>query len=238
MSGVTVEQIKELRNRTSAGLSLCREALVASNGDMDAAIEFINNQSDVITRLNDLTRAKIGFCETAYKMAEGDFNKAVAIIEEKGWGKAVADGAAQKVEGVIDVYIHGFESKVVSMVELSCVTDFVARNEDFRKVAHEIAVHIVASEPKFVSSSDITEEMKNELVEKFVNDAVVEGKSDDIARNIANKKLENYIEESCLLTQKWFKDESKTIQNLIDDITAKMGEPIKVRRFAIWRVGE
>ena len=107
MSKVTVDDIKTLRAKTSAGMVLCKEALVKSDGDMKKAVEYINERSDVIGRLHSLTGAKIGLCKLAYEDAEKDFEKAVELIKERGWDDPVAGDTDGKAEGVIDAYVHG-----------------------------------------------------------------------------------------------------------------------------------
>ena len=133
--GINIDDIKLLRAKTSAGMVLCKEALEATNGDMQKAIEYINERSDVITRLHNLTGAKIGHCKLAFEEAGGDFEKTVQIIKERGWDEPIEEEGF-KGEGVIEVYSHGNEKKLVSLVEVVCKTDFVARNEDFRVLKH------------------------------------------------------------------------------------------------------
>jgi len=235
---VTVEEIKELRAKTSAGMALCKEALAKSGGDMQKAIEYINKRSDVITRLRNLTGAKIGLCKLALEEAEKDFEKAVEIIKERGWDELIGDDMGQKVEGIIESYVHGKEQKLAALVEIRCKTDFVARNKDFREFAHEVVLQVAAMKPQYVSKDDIPEEEIKKLEELFKKEAKAEGKSDKIIDKIVAGKLEKFYSEKCLLEQKWFKDEDKTIGDLLGSATQKLGEPIEISRFLIWEVGQ
>jgi elongation factor Ts len=236
--GVTVEDIKALRAKTSAGMALCKEALVKSDGDMDKAVEYINKRSDVISRLRNLTGAKIGLCKLALEDAEKDFEKAVEIIKERGWDEPIGEDLGEKVEGIIESYVHGKEQKLAALVEVRCKTDFVARNDDFREFAHEIVLQVAAMKPEYVSKDDIPEEEIKKLRELFEKEAKAEGKPDNITEKIVEGKLEKFYTEKCLLRQKWFKDEEKTIGSLLDRATQKLGEPIEISRFLIWEVGK
>ncbi len=235
----SMEDIKLLRAKTSAGMALCKEALAKSDGDMEKAVEYINSKSDVINRLHNLTGAKIGLCKLALEETEKDFEKAVALIKERGWDEPIEpDCASEEGEGIIESYVHGEEQKLVSLVEVSCKTDFVARNDDFRTFVHELALEVAAMKPKYISKENIPAEKLDEMKDIFTKEAVAEGKPTNITEKIVDGKLNKYIEENCLLNQKWFKDESKTIQNLLDEATSKLGEPIEVRRILTWEFGK
>jgi elongation factor Ts len=144
----------------------------------------------------------------------------------------------QKVEGIIESYVHGKEQKLAALVEIRCKTDFVARNEDFREFAHEIVLQVAAMKPEYVSKDDIPEEEIKKLRELFEKEAKAEGKPDKIIGKIVEGKLEKFYSEKCLLEQKWFKDEEKTIGALLDNAVQKLGEPIEISRFLIWEVGQ
>lgn len=235
---VTVEEIKTLRAKTSAGMALCKEALVKSNGDMDKAVEYINKRSDVISRLRNLTGAKIGLCKLALEDAEKDFEKAVEIIKERGWDQSVGEDMGEKVEGIIESYVHGKEQNLAALVEVRCKTDFVARNEDFREFVHEVVLQVAAMKPVYVSKDDVSEEDVEKLKELFKKEAKAEGKPDNITDKIVEGKLIKFYSEKCLLEQKWFKDEEKTMGGLLDNATQKLGEPIEIHRVLIWEVGK
>jgi elongation factor Ts len=236
--GISIEDIKLLRAKTSAGMGLCKEALTKANGDMQKAIEYINGRSDVINRLHNLTGAKIGHCKLAFQESGKDFEKAVALIKERGWDVAIENECATVGEGIIETYVHGKEQKLVSMVEVTCKTDFVARNEDFRSFAHELALQIAAMRPIYVSKESIPQERIDEVKSIFLKEVESEGKPAQIAEKIIEGKLQKFYEEKCLLEQKWFKDESKIMRNLLDEAISKLGEPLEVRRFLIWEFGK
>jgi elongation factor Ts len=235
---VTVEEIKELRAKTSAGMVLCKEALVKSKGNMNKAVEYINKRSDVISRLRNLTGAKIGLCKLALEEAEKDFEKAVEIIKERGWDEPIGEDMGGKVEGIIESYVHGKEQKLAALVEVRCKTDFVARNEDFREFVHEIVLQVAAMKPEYVSKEDIPEKEIVKLKELFKKEAKAEGKPGNITDKIVEGKLIKFYSEKCLLQQKWFKDEEKTIGSLLDRAVQKLGEPIGIHRILIWEVGK
>ena len=235
---ISVDDIRTLRNKTSAGMGLCKEALTKSEGDMAKAIEYINERSDVISRLRNLTGAKIGLCKLAYDEAEKDFEKAVALINERGWNEPIGDEVEEIGEGIIESYVHGKEQRLVALVEVKCKTDFVARNEDFKTFAHELALQIAAMKPEYISRENISEEELNKLKDIFQKEAEGEGKPENIREKIVEGKLNKFFSEKCLLEQKWFKDESKTISNLLDEATQKLGETLEIRRMLLWEFGK
>lgn len=236
--GVSIEDIKVLRAKTSAGMALCKEALSKSDGDMKKAIEYINSRSDAINRLHNLTGAKIGHCKIAFEETGKDFEKAVEMIKERGWDEPIENEKGNIGEGIIESYVHGREKKLVSLIEVSCKTDFVARNEDFRSFVHELVLQIAAMKPVYISKESIPNEKIEEIKEIFTKEALSEGKPENIVQKIVEGKLNSFYQEKCLLSQKWFKDESKSIQNLLDESILKLGEPLEIRRFLIWEFGK
>lgn len=235
---VSMEDIKKLRAMTSAGMGLCKEALEATKGDFQKAVEYINERSDVVSRIRDLTRAKIGLVKIALEEADNDFEKAVAIIKEKGWDEPLGEETGESVEGIIDAYVHGLDKRLVSLVEVTCKTDFVARNEDFRTFVHELALQVAATKPKYISVDEIPAEELNSTKDTFMKEVEAEGKPKEIAEKIIEGKLSKFYSENVLFEQKWFKDESKTIRNLFDEAVQKMGEPLAVRRILFWEIGK
>ena len=234
---VKIEDIKTLRAKTSSGMALCKEALEKCDGNMEKAISYINERSDVISRLHNLTGAKIGLCKVAYEESGKDFEKATELIKTNGWDEPIEpeefDG-----DGIIEAYVHGKDQRLVALVEVTCRTDFVSRNDKFREFAHEIALQVAAMKPEFISQNDLGEEKINELKGLFRKEAEVEEKPESIIDGIVEGKLKKYLSEKCLLEQKWFKDESKTINSLLDDIVQQLGEPIAIRRMMIWEFGK
>lgn len=236
--GVTLDDIKALREKTSAGMALCKEALEASNGDMKKAVEYINQRSDVVSRIRDLTGAKIGLIKIALEDAEKDFEKAIAIIKERGWDNPVGQDDTHVAEGIIDVYLHGSSKKLAAMVEVHSKTDFVAKNEDFKTFVHELTLQVAANKPLFVSKEQVPEQKVKEMTELFKKEVEQEGKPANIADKIIEGKLSKFFSENCLMEQKWFKDESKTIRNLFDEAVSKLGEPLEVKRILFWELGK
>ncbi len=235
---VSIEDIKTLRAKTSAGMGLCKEALVATNGDMQKAIEYVNERSDVVSRLHNVTGAKIGHCKLALEETDNDFEKAVELIKTRGWDEPIEDEEKPKGEGIIESYVHGMDQKLAALIEVGCKTDFVARNEDFRNFVHELVLQVAAMKPEYVSKESIPAEKLEELKDIFKKEVESEGKPAEMAEKIIEGKLNKYYQEKCLLEQKWFKDESKTIRNLLDENTQKLGEPLEVKRFLIWEFGK
>ncbi|HOF79161.1 MAG TPA: elongation factor Ts, partial [Candidatus Dojkabacteria bacterium] len=124
------------------------------------------------------------------------------------------------------------------LVEVKCKTDFVARNEDFKAFAHELALQIAAMKPEYISKESISEEELTKLKGIFQKEAESEGKPENIREKIVEGKLSKFFSEKCLLEQKWFKDETKTISNLLDEATQKLGEPLEIRRMLLWEFGK
>lgn len=234
----TLDDIKTLRAKTSAGMGLCKEALEYAKGDMQKAIEYINSKSDVVSRLRNLTGAKIGLCKLALEDANNDFERAVEIINERGWSEPIGNDTSEKVEGVIDAYVHGLDKRLVSLVEVNCKTDFVARNDEFKSFVHELALQVAAMKPTYVSKDSIPADKLEDLKNLFGRELKEEGKPENMWEKIMEGKFAKYYAEHCLLDQKWFKDESKTIQALLDENIQKMGEPLVIKRILVWELGK
>lgn len=226
---ITTDQIKQLRAKTFAGLALCKEALQKNKGDMDKAIEYVNERSDVVGRLYNLTGAKIIHCKLAYEDADKDFEKAVEIIKEKGWeGDINACGDDTKREGVLGVYHHGTDKKIVGVVELFCDTDFVARNEAFQQLAQELAMQVVATNPKYGDKDSVPEDVTEAEKKMLMKSDDVKGKPEKIVEKIVEGKMKKFYEDNCLLEQVYFKDDSKIVRNLVDEAILTLGEKINV----------
>lgn len=237
MAEYTAKDIMALRSKTSAGIGLCKEALESTNGDMQKALEYINAKSDVVGRIYDATGAKIGLIKLALQDAHEDYEKAIELIKERGWEGDVAD-IEKKKEGVIGNYIHGTDRKTVACVEVHCLTDFVAKNEKFIEFANELAKQAAAMKPQFVSRDLIPAEVIEEKKELFMRELEEEGKPEQIREKIIEGKFNKFYEEKCLLEQKWFKDDSKTMQALLDETVAGLGEPLTVARLMVWELGK
>jgi elongation factor Ts len=230
----SVDEIKQLREKTSAGLRLCKEALTEEEGDMDKAIEYVNDRSDVISRLYNNTRAKIIHCKIAFEDAEGDFEKALEIIKERGWeGDNIEDGTENK-EGILGVYHHSVGQKLLGVVEVFCDTDFVAKHEDFQKLAQQLAQQVAAMGAEYATPDDVPEEKIEEIRDVVERTEEFKDKPENVREKILEGKIEKFYEENCLTKQTYFKNEDKTIRNLIDEAIGALGEKIHLGK--IYRI--
>lgn len=195
---VTPEQVKELRERTGAGVMDCKKALTESNGDME---------------------------------------KAIIILREKGLAKAAKKAGRVAAEGIIDSYIHG-NGRIGVLVEVNCETDFVARNDEFKNLVKDIAMQIAAANPKYISREDVPQDIVQKEREILKTQAINEGKPEHIAEKIVDGRIEKFFEENCLMDQPFIKDPDKKISQLIMEKIAIIGENITVSRFTRYERGE
>ena len=195
---ITIDMIKELREKTGCGIMDCRSALQNANGNIDAAIE---------------------------------------ELREKGLKKAEKRANRQASEGRLEIYIHS-EGRLVVLVEINSETDFVAKSESFKELAHEIALQIAAASPKYISEADIPAEVIDEEKALITERVREEGKPEAIIPKIVDGFMKKFMDENVLLNQKYIRDESKTIADLINDKVAALGERIVIRRFVRWGLGE
>ena len=181
----------------------------------------------------------VGFldCRAALEEANGDFDKAVDLLRERGLAKAAKRADREASEGVLELYNHG-NGRVGVIVEVNCETDFVARSESFRTFAHDIALQIAASSPRWVKEDDIPQDVLDHEAEIARNRAIEEGKPEKILDRIVEGRLAKFYQQVCLMEQPFVKDEDKTVQDLITEATARLGENIVLRRFARYEVGE
>ncbi len=239
MASFGAKEIMLLRAKTSAGMGLCKEALDNSDGDMEKAVDYINKKSDVISRLHNLTGARLVLCKLAFKDAEKDFEKAVELINERGWATDSVESEEGEVKnGITGCYLHIIDRRTVALVDVECSTDFVAKNEKFVEFANELAIQTAAMKPVYVSKEDVPQEKIDELKELYKREALEDGKPENILEKIIEGKLEKFYSENCLLEQKWFKDDSKTMRNLLDEAIGALGEPLKVKRLLVWEFGK
>lgn len=195
---VSIEQIKELREVTGAGVLDAKKALVS---------------------------------------AEGDFDKAVDALREKGLARAAKRADREANEGVIEMYSH-LGQRVGVMLELNSETDFVARNEMFQELAHDIALHIAAMDPQYISREEVPQADLDRESDVLRAQAEQEGKPDHIIEKIVQGRLEKFYKETVLLEQPFVKDEELTVQELINNAISVLGENIVLRRFARYELGE
>ncbi len=192
---------------------------------------------DQIKALREQTGVGILDCRKALEDANGDFDKAVEALREKGLATVAKRGERETSEGVLDLYSHG-NGRVGVMVEVNSETDFVARSEKFREFAHEIALQIAASSPSYVSVEDIPEEVLEQRRQTEREEALAEGKPEEIVERIVEGRIQKFIDETCLLRQDYIRDDDLTIEQLLHQNVAAMGENIVIRRFVRWELGE
>ncbi|MFZ8802504.1 MAG: translation elongation factor Ts [Candidatus Calescibacterium sp.] len=190
-----------------------------------------------VKELKEITGAGFADCRKALAEANGDMEKAIEILRKRGLAKAEKKLARQAKEGIVDAYIH-IGGRIGVLVEVNCETDFVARNEEFKKFVHEIAMQIAAMSPRWIKREDVPEEIVRKEFEIYFEQSKAEGKPDHIAEKIAKGKLEKFFEENCLYEQIWIKDGKSKIEDLIKSMIAKFGENISVRRFARFEIGK
>jgi elongation factor Ts len=190
-----------------------------------------------VKELREKTGAPMMDCKQALTEAKGDMEAAVVVLRKKGVSVAAKKSARVTSEGSVTSYIHA-GGKIGVIVEVNCESDFVARTEDFKELAHDIAMHIAASDPKYVRKEDVTPEAFAREKDIFLAQAVASGKPPAIAEKMVAGKMEKYYEEVCLLEQPFIKDQTVSIAQLIATKIGKLGENIAVRRFARFKVGE
>jgi len=193
--------------------------------------------TQMIKELRGATNAPMLDCRKALQEADGDYQKAVDWLREKGMATAAKRSDRQASNGIVEMYSHG-GGRVGVMVEVNCETDFVARAEQFRNLAHEIALRIAASSPKYVNADEIpAAELEHEAGIARAR-AIEEGKPENVMAKIVEGRVEKYKDEVCLLRQTYIRDETLTVEKLILQNIAAIGESVIVRRFQRWELGE
>jgi elongation factor Ts len=198
MEDVTPALIKDLRERTGAGMSDCKKALTEVGGDVDKAIDYLRT---------------------------------------KGLAKAAKKAGREATEGAVVSYIHG-GGRIGVLVEINCETDFVARNEDFQAFTREVALQIAAMNPQFVRRDEVSQDVIDREREVLVAKAKETGKPEPVVQKMVDGQITKWLKEICLLDQSWVKDADKTIDQVQQELIAKIGENIKVRRFVRFELGE
>lgn len=195
---VSAQMVKELRERTGAGMMDCKKALVETDGNID---------------------------------------KAIVALREKGLAKAAKKSGREANEGAVSAYIHG-NGRIGVMIEVNCETDFVSKNEKFQSFVRDIAMHIAAMNPKFLSSDDVSEDVKKQEMDIYRNQAKESGKPDNIIEKMVEGRYKKFCNEVCLLNQAYVKNPDQTIQEYINENVLVLGENISVKRFIRWELGE
>ncbi len=197
----------------------------------------MNVDAGLVRKLRDACGAGVMDCKMALSEAQGDMEEAVKILRKKGMATADKKSARATNEGIVDYYIHP-GAKVGVLIEVNCETDFVARNDDFRAFVHDVAMHVAAASPAWVSREDIPKEIVEAELEIYSAQARQSGKPEPIVQKIAEGKLTKWYSTVVLLEQEFVKDPEKTIDDLRREIIGKIGENIEIRRFARFRVGD
>jgi elongation factor Ts len=198
MADITAAMVKELREKSGAGMMDCKKALVETGGDFEKSIDLLRK-------------------------------KGIAAAEKR------ADRAAN--EGRIESYIHP-GSKLGVIVEVNCETDFVAKTDDFQKFSRDIAMHVAASAPRFITREDVDQKSIDKEMEIYKDQAKSQGKPEAIIEKIAVGKLDKFYSEVCLMEQPFVKDPNMTIKDLLTGTIAKLGENITIKRFSRFKIGE
>jgi elongation factor Ts len=187
--------------------------------------------------LRDRTGVGMMDCKQALQEANGDIDEAVKVLRKLGKAKVAKRAEREASEGRIESYVHT-GGKIAVLVELNCETDFVARSEDFQSLAHEIALHIAASNPRFIRTEEVDEQTLADEREVFLSQAQAEGKPPEIAERIVEGKMSRYYSETVLYEQPFIRDPDHTVSELIADAVNRIGENIVVSRFVRFGLGD
>ncbi|MCL4377513.1 MAG: translation elongation factor Ts [Actinobacteria bacterium] len=194
-------------------------------------------KADQVKKLREKSGAGMMECKKALTEAGGDIKKAELILRERGLAAASKKAGRSANQGIIDSYIHP-GSKIGVLLEVNCETDFVARNEQFKELVHNIALHIAAAAPVYISSDDVLSAVIEAEKNIYKKQALNEGKPEAVVEKIAEGRLKKFYEENCLLNQLYVKDNDITISDLVKQSIAKIGENIVIRRFCRFVLGE
>ncbi len=198
MGKISAQMVKQLREKTGAGIMDCKEALTECGGDINDAFDF---------------------------------------LRKKGLATAAKRAGRAMTEGIIQSYIH-MDNKLGVLVEVNCETDFVAKNDDFRQFAKNIAIHIAATNPVGIRQEDVPKEIIDKEKEIYREQVLEMGKPEQIADKIVEGKLNKYLKENCLMNQPYVRDPEISITDLLNEMIAKIGENITIRRFSRFKIGE
>jgi len=189
-----------------------------------------------VKRLKDLTGVGLTDAKKALEEAKGDFDKALAAMRKKGLTKAEKRGEREARAGIIGNYNH--DNRIGVLVEVNCETDFVARNEIFTELVKDLAMHIAATSPQYVSVDDVPKADHKKVKDEFSEKTKAEGKPAEMVEKIVEGQLKKYFAERCLMDQPFVKDPDMTVGDYVKDHSARLGENIVVRRFSRMAVGE
>ncbi|WZL78172.1 translation elongation factor Ts [Eubacteriales bacterium mix99] len=190
-----------------------------------------------VKELREMTGAGIMDCKRALQEADGNKEKAIDILREKGISAAAKKADRIAAEGIVESYIH-MGGKIGVLVEVNCETDFVAKTPEFKSFVRDIAMHVAATNPQYLSKEDVPEKDVARESEILRAQALSEGKPEKIVDRMVEGRLEKYFKEICLLEQAFVKDPDKTIQDIVNEQIARIGENIRIRRFVRYEMGE
>lgn len=193
--------------------------------------------AQMVKQLRDKTGAGMMDCKAALGECDGDIEKAVDFLRKKGLATAKKRAGRDTSEGVIQSYIH-MGGKIGVMVEINCESDFVAKTDDFIELSKNIAMHIAASNPVAIEEDGVSEELINREKQIYRDQALEMGKPENMVDKIVEGKLKKFYKENCLMHQPYVRDPNITVSDLLNDIIAKIGENIKIRRFVRYQLGE
>ena len=191
----------------------------------------------MVKELRQATSAGVLDCRKALEESGGDFDKAVAHLREKGLAAAAKRAGRQASDGRVEAYVHP-GSRIAVMLELNCETDFVARTDDFKTLAHDLALHIAFAAPHYLTRQDVPEGVLESERAIYRAQALEEGKPANVVDRIVEGRLEKFYQQTCLMEQPFVRDEDRTIQDLVTEAIAKFGENVVLRRFVRYAVGE
>ncbi|NLV88055.1 MAG: translation elongation factor Ts [Tissierellia bacterium] len=189
-----------------------------------------------VKELRELTGAGMMDCKKALVETNGDIEKAIDLLREKGLSKAAKKAGRIAAEGLVDAYIHN--GRIGVLIEVNSETDFVAKNDEFKQFVRDMAMQVAAASPKYVAREDVSEEELSKEREILKQQAINEGKPEHIAAKIVEGRIEKYYEQVCLLEQPFIKDPDVKVKDLLNEKISKIGENIRIRRFVRFEVGE
>jgi len=193
--------------------------------------------ADQVKKLRDATGAGMMECKAALAEANGNFEEAMTLLRKRGLASAQKRAGRATLEGLIGSYIHA-GGKIGVMLELNCESDFVARTDEFQHLAHDLAMHIAAADPRYIRKEEVTPEILDKEKEIYRAQALASGKPEKVVDRIVEGKMEKFYEEVCLLEQHFVKDPGQTVGQVVASYIGKLGENITVRRFSRFKVGE
>ena len=192
--------------------------------------------AEMVKELRQATQAGVLDCKRALEQAHGDMDQAVLILRKQGIAAAARRAGRTAGDGRIDAYVHQ-GSKLASLIEVNCETDFVARTDEFRALCHDLAMQVAAASPRWLSPEDVTEDVIEAEKSAYRAEMAGENKPEHIMARIIEGKLAKFYRDNCLLEQVFIKDDTKTVRQLLAEAMAALGENIVVKRFARFQIG-